>query len=161
LWYLWAPSTNSSQTFSVANGGSCTGAGCGYFAIMVAAFSGGLGSGSYDVYNGANGSSGTLATGSVTASVNNELYIAAAGFDAGSVSGIDSSFTITDTRFYSSGQSEGGSMAYYVQSTAGAINPTWTFSGTSTNSAAIATFKPAAGGVTCTITSMLTGTGGC
>ena len=58
-------------------------------------------------------------------------------------------------------QDDGGSMAYYVQSTAGAINPTWTFSGTNTNSAAIATFKPAAGGVTCTITSMLTGTGGC
>jgi poly(3-hydroxybutyrate) depolymerase len=95
----------------------------------------------------ANGSSGTLATGSVTASVNNELYIAAAGFDQGSAApSIDSSFTITDTRFYVSGQSEGGSMAYYVQSTAGAINPTWTFSGAFTNSAAIATFKPAAGG---------------
>lgn len=87
----------------------------------------------------------TLATGSVTPSENNEIVITSTS-DL-SVSGsksIDSGFTISDQMLYSPGSFFGIGTAYLIQTSAGAVNPTWTY-GTSTETVAeIATFKAAA-----------------
>jgi hypothetical protein len=73
--------------------------------------------------------SATARPGSLTPTHNGELIISFVmdGFANWPVS-INSGFTISDQIAYSSGNFVGGAMAYFVQATAAAINPTWTFS---------------------------------
>ncbi len=120
----------------------------GYPAIEFLAFSsGGAGIIIPEMENGAgNPSASTLATGSITPTVNGSLIVSGlSNTDAGTVS-INAGFTITDQTPYGAGNNFGGAAAYLIQGTAGAVNPTWTMSGSWDVVATIASFKALASG---------------
>lgn len=104
---------------------------------------------SFDVENGANqGSTSSLQTGSVTPSVNNSLVITgvATTSNVAPSSVSTPTMTVINETDVSGGSNWAGATAYYVQTTATAVNPTWAVSGTGNMGAAIAVFKPAGGG---------------
>ena len=69
------------------------------------------------------------------------------GDTADSGRSLDSSFTVAGQKGLVDSVSFGIASGYFVQGTAGALNPTWSWSsGATTGRAAIATFKAAAGG---------------
>lgn len=133
LFYCYAPTVGAGHTFK------WTGTNV-FGTICVAAFSGSASS-PFDQQNGAFGN----VPGSVTPSVDSELVVSAVSFGSPATELVDSSLTITDKINYVSGGAEGGALAYIIQTTAGAVNPTW--SGGSGSASVIATFK-AAGGAT-------------
>lgn len=146
MYYVYAPTVGSGHTFSVTSspGDSC------YPSLEVAAFSGASAS-PFDQQNGTSSiTTGTSRqTGGATPSENNELVIAAMMCGTAgrpSAASIDSSFVITSQQAGVTSQCVGGALAYKIQTSAGAENPQWSWSGSSTNLAAIATFKAAAGG---------------
>lgn len=118
--------------------------------INVMAFSGSLTS-PFDVQNGYATSGGlgetSHATGSVTPSLNYELIVSGLCNNNGTTASINSSFTLVDTA--SSVGTVVNNSAYLVQTTATAVNPTWTFGGNDYAALTIATFKAAlnAGGM--------------
>src|SRR5215472_13389017 len=118
-------------------------------ALLVQAWSG-SGSSPLDQTNFANGLFvSTLQPGSVTPGQNGELIVT--GQCSGSTSGSSSvnlGFTISDSFLQVNGQHVGGALAYLVQGTAAAINPTWTGTGLNFTGATIATFKAAAAAAT-------------
>lgn len=96
----------------------------------------------------------SIQVGSVTPSENNEIVVAALiSSTIGSTYTIDSGMTISDQAPNVSSTAFGIGFAYIIQTTAGAINPTWSFSASDSNASSIdATFKAAAG-----VTSTLAG----
>ncbi len=138
LWYCIPSSVGGSHTFTATGTGSF----CG---ICAAAFSGAKSSSPFDAQNG-NGSNGatSLATGSVTPSEDNEVLVAGVNVNGAGTIAIDLSFTIADSNGYSAGVNFSCAIAYLIQTTAAAKNPTWSQSGASAAMAgAIATFKAA------------------
>lgn len=135
IWYAYNPTVGSGHTFTAS----------GEFPGMcVAAFSGRLTSGDpFDVENGAVEGPSPRQAGSVTPSQDGELLIAGLGGTPSPIS-IDSGFTIAESMNLTGGVNYGCVLAYLEQGTAGALNPSWTFSGS--GAAVIATFKAAAGG---------------
>jgi hypothetical protein len=121
-----------------------TTSGSSYPTIGVLAVSGGAAT--KDQTNSA-GTAGTLTsiqTGSVTPSVNNELLFTAFSVDQffGGTPSIDSSFTFTGTSGIDYIEQTGGqcfplAIAYQIQTTATARNPTWTWTSSATGAAAI------------------------
>lgn len=139
LFYCFGPTVGSGHTFTW-NGTSNFGS------IAVAGFSGAAAS-PFDQQNGAtNKGVTTLQTGSVTPSVANELIITACSFGASGVASINSGFAITDQINYLSGTREGVALAYLIQTTATAENPTWTSGASNDIAAVIETFEAASGG---------------
>lgn len=146
LWYSVPTSVGSAHTFS-SNGSNLVGS------IFVGAFSGVKQTSPADLQAGANGTgASTLATGSITPSENNCLVISALAFNAaGSPITIDSGFTEIGPEIdFGAGDHYGGQMAYKVQTTAAAVNATWTRGvGTVGMAATVASFKAStAGGLT-------------
>lgn len=118
----------------------------GYPSIFMLAFSGAALSGVYDQENGAASNGATsLATGSVTPGEDNEVLVTGigAGSPAATFSGV-TGFTISDQLAFSSGNYMGGALAYQIQTTATARNPSWTLSTSAACAASIATFRVAA-----------------
>lgn len=141
IFYCENPVVGSGHTFTIA-GGTTAASGC------IAAFSGTLTASSYDVESGADtgGSPASAKPGSATPSGANELAIAAVCVTT-TVSGalaVDSGFTITDEVTFSTGVREGCGLAYLIQTTATAENPSFsTFTGAGFDIAvAQAFFKP-------------------
>jgi len=142
IWYCLNPTVGSGHTFSNNPSGT------GYPSIAVAAFSG-AGSSPFDQQNGFSSGDTTALTiqaGSITPGQDNELLIAGVGWTlSAGVNGrtIDGGFTkLVDgdsgAHFY------GIALAYLIQTTAAAANPTWDYSGVGTvfaGSATIASFK--------------------
>lgn len=129
---------------TVGSGHTFTFTGSGvYPSISVMAFSGSDLTAPFDQENGANTAGSSIATGNVTPSTNNQIIVAASGFNQPGVTmSIDSGFTgLVQTT--ASGSVEGNAMAYLIQTTAGSVNPTLTPSSVSSLSAVIATFKTA------------------
>jgi hypothetical protein len=126
----------SGHTFTAENGGSNSSP-----CIVVAAFSGVKTSSPTDQQNGAfsPNQETSLQTGSVTPTEDNELVVAAL-CHTGTGATINSSMTITDDADADLNDAFGGAMAYIVQTTAGAINPTFSFAA-GNPAAVIATFK--------------------
>jgi hypothetical protein len=139
LYWSTPTSVGSSHTFS--NTGTSN-----FSSICVMAFSGAAASTPFDQENGATNSSTTLQPGSITPSQNNEIVVTGFGFNqAGTPVSINSSFTQPTAAIeFSSGAHYGLGMAYIIQTTATAVNPTWTRTNTQTNAARIASFKSAA-----------------
>jgi hypothetical protein len=139
LFYCFGGTVGSGHTFTLSDASIFPG-------MCVAAFSGSVSS-PIDQENGAGSASGsTQAPGSVTPSENNELIIAGLGHDdnsAGAVS-INGGFTAI-TSAWLTGNAEGCGLAYLIQTTATAANPTWdvTNSAAAGIAASIATFKAA------------------
>jgi hypothetical protein len=143
IYYSQGGSVGSGHTFTLAQTAPSQ-----YLVIAVTAWSGSAAS-PYDVESGANtGSGASLATGSVTPTQANELVISAITSSSATAHTINASMTVSDDLPQNSGPTThvGGAMAYIVQTSASAINPTWSFASGSEAAAAIATFKAAAGG---------------
>ncbi len=127
LYFLYSPSVSSSMTFTLP-GTSLFGA------IEVIGFSGTSGTVEESVAEGTAATATTCQTASaLTPSTNNQVIVS--GFYAtndggGATYSIDSGMTITDFDPFVTGTSEGGGVAYKVQTTATAIQPTWTDTGT-------------------------------
>lgn len=141
LFYVASPTVTSSMTFTAGSVGG------NFPVICVAGFSGTAASTPFDVQNGG-GSLGfnPVQPGSITPSVNNELVVSGYGNAASgapNTMSIDSGFTISSQTAGAAGASWGGAIAYLIQTSASAVNPTWsTTSVTASSSQAnIASFK--------------------
>jgi hypothetical protein len=112
--------------------------------FVVAAFSGVIASSPFDVENGTGSSSASsLQPGSIMPSQNNKLVIAAvASGNNGSPFSINGGFTKNEDE-PGAGNTFDVAMAYLIQTSAAAANPTWTASATVDIAAAIASFKSA------------------
>lgn len=138
FFYAQNPTVGSGHTFTATGPGIND-----YPAICIIAFSGTATTSVYDVENGNNGSIGqsTIQPGSVTPSQNGEVVLTGVtSTDTGTVS-INSGFTIADQTPNAVGLNFGGALAYKIQPTAAAVNPTWTLSGSFDVSSSAATFK--------------------
>lgn len=138
LYYCVNPSTSASHTFTTAWNSST------YPSMQVAAFSGVAASGAFDQQSVNSGlSSTTIQPGSITPVANNELVVFAnSSANAGATVSSVSVGTITNNSGGTPGNSVPLCMAYLVQSTATAVNPTFNLSGTAGQLvAAMATFK--------------------
>jgi hypothetical protein len=130
LCYFPNPTVGSGHTFTL--GGTVT-------SLVVAAFSGVKTSSPFDQENGDNVCSANCATFSITPSEDNELVVAGLTHETVGSASIDASMTILDQIPLSGGVNYGGALAYIVQTSAGAISPTWTIA--SADAATIASFK--------------------
>lgn len=140
IYYAKNPTVGSGHTFTATGG---------FPSIAVASFSGADTTSPFDQENGTGsaGSVTSIQTGSVTPTQNNELLIAGLTFDVSNTPSINSSFTITNTTDYSGGNHYGVSMAYKIQTSLSAENPTWSWGAGAFVATAIATFKiPTSGG---------------
>ena len=121
----------------------------GVVAVAITAFAGGATS-SIDDQNEGNGTifSSTIAPGSITPTADNTIVItgATASDDTTDPNSINGGFTIA-AHFANGSSSFGVGIAYLVQTTATAADPTWTLSQSAVHEAAtIGNFKAAAGG---------------
>jgi hypothetical protein len=141
LYYAPNATVGSGHTFTVSGGGIFAG-------FCVAAFSGSKLASPFDVENKNSSTSSSVQTGSVTPSENNELVVVGFAFDPDIASSIaiDSSFVFSDKLAYNAGNSYGAALAYLIQGTAGAVNPTASWTGSANVGAVIATFKASATG---------------
>ena len=132
----YSPITSASHTFTASASGT-------YPSIAISAWSGVLSSG-LDKQSGAgSNSASSIQPGSITPTVNKELLICVFGSNNAATSSqtINSPFTSLDA-FGPQPNALGVGMAYYIQPTAGAINPTWSFGGNSLLISSIFSFKP-------------------
>ena len=141
FFYAKAASVGTGHTFTVS-GTSI------YPSIQVRAFAGAA-TNPFDAESGATNSGSSLATGSTTPSQPGALVVSALCTDSSATVSVAPTMTVTQNPF-GSGVAFGGALGYVVQTTAAAINPTWTIPGGATNAAAVASFlataaAPAAG----------------
>lgn len=134
IWYVANPTVGTGHTFTF------TTAGVGL--IMAAAFLGVAVTSPYDVENGTTGSAQTLQPGSITPGENDEVLITCSMGDAsGNVPTVGSGYTIIESNALVGGVNPQGGMAYLIQTSAAASNPTWDGVSSNIYSAAIASFK--------------------
>ncbi len=136
----YAPTTNAAHTFTSTGSTIAE-------ALLAVGFTGALTSATpLDQTNGSAGGGAGVSrqAGSITPGEDNEVTIAVLTWDA-TITGlsINSGFTILDTVDYAPGVTFGCSIAYLIQSTAGAVNPTWSWTNSATTAAVIASFKAA------------------
>lgn len=139
MYYTDNPITSASQTFTVT-----VGAPSSFPSIEVETFSG-TNPPSFDVQNGAQGAAATTQQpGSITPSLNGEVVVTGIEDNVATAfpMSINGGYTITDQETASGGNNVGGAMAYLIQTSAAATNPTWTLSGVaSAANLNIASFK--------------------
>jgi hypothetical protein len=128
-WYCLSPTTSATHTFTVT--GTAT-----YCVINVHSFSGVA---SFHSEAGSNGTGSTAQAGSVTPSANGAVIIASINGDSTTSFAIDSGFSEQGS-VYGGGNNIAGAAAYLIQATAGAVNPTWTLSGSMGWAAAISVY---------------------
>lgn len=147
-WRCEGPTVGSSHTVTISGTGS-------FSIVEAAAWSGTATSGDLDQQNAAgSGSNGNvLATGSVTPTQDNELIVAGVLFNQlGQTVSIDSGYTLLDQQGPVNSVSFGIGIAYKIQTSAAATNPTWTATGAADGMVVtIATFKVAAAGGSTTL----------
>lgn len=134
LIYALAPTVGSSQTFTC----SLTSL---FGVFQVAAFSNVTSADQNDIGFAGGGNTGTIGT-PITPANNNGLVISCCSVNDVSLPTIDSGFTITDQAETLGGNYVGGGLAYLVQTTASAVDPTWTWTSSSSWSVILATFNP-------------------
>jgi hypothetical protein len=137
LCYKQNATVSATHTFSATGTGS-------YASIAVQAWSGGRTLNTVDVQNGSNTAGATsLATGTITPSEANTLVVTVVNnwTDTGTSRTIGDSYTITNQVGYSLSQHFPIALAWKVQTTAVATNPTWSWSGSQPANAAIASFR--------------------
>jgi hypothetical protein len=138
LYYCLNPTTSATHTFTAAAANAFAG-------ISVQAWSGA------DSYNSQQSGTGTAAgtslqPGSITPSADGCLIISGFGYGGTSTISINSGFNITNQLPLDSGNAYGTAIAYLDQTTAAAVNPTWSWTGSTSANAVMAVFAPAAGG---------------
>lgn len=134
LYYILNPTVGAGHTFTVA--------GPSFRTIAVMAFSGIDTTAPLDKSNQAFANSGTSGSaGSITPAANGELIVAGIGLGNSSAWSIDSGFTNVISTDFGSGAWFATQFAYFVQPTAAAINPTWSWTTSTYNEAVIGSFK--------------------
>lgn len=139
LWDCVNPTVGTGHTFTLNNNN--------YSTVFVAAWSGVDTGAGYDTSNQNTGTGSSIQTGSITPANANSLVIAGYGSETttSATATIDSGFTILDQLAPVPGTTEGGGLAYLIQTSAAAVNPTWTLaSGSSALSGMIAAYKASA-----------------
>jgi len=134
IFYVISPTTSASHTFTTQSNG--------YPSLCVQAWGSFTGI-SLDVYNGATAAQ----PGSITPNHNGELVVTAmTSYSAtASTASVDSGFTISDQEPGVEGVDVGAAFAYLVQTTATAIDPTWSDTG-SIKASTIAAFTGTSSG---------------
>ncbi len=137
LFWCTPTTVGSGHTFTVTAGAAL------YGGLTAMAFSGAAASSPFDVQNGGTGT-GTTSTGSVTPTENGSLLVY--GLNIGQVGDYSSVSIGTTLHSWAHVGSVrfGSAAAYYVQSTAAAINPSFTISTSVGGAARIAAFKAGA-----------------
>lgn len=138
LFYVTNPTVGSGHTFTYSAAGI-------YATMFVLAFSGTLTASVFEAETGATTSGFVaLAPGSITTAGNGRVLVSVVGSNgaSGMPWTVDAGFTIHSQNSYAGGVNEGGGIAYYIQGTAAAINPTWSVS--ASPAAAMASFVPVA-----------------
>lgn len=151
IFYAVNPAVGSGHTFT---------ANANFIAFAALAYSGVTTTSPFDVENSALSSTSPFQTGSVTPSVDNELIITTLG-GRDVTNSINSGFTIRESLILSPGTNFSMTVADLIQTSASAVNPTWTYTLSGDAQACIATFKAAATGsvVSATGTGVATGVG--
>lgn len=140
IFYSRPTSVGSGHTVTV----TCSG---GSPSIDVMAWSGSTASPLDQTNKADGGGNTTLQAGSITPTVDGCLIVAGCGReDTTGAMTINLSYTIADQQVQANSQHRGSAIAYLVQGTAAASNPTWTDTAAGIDGATIAAFKPAAGG---------------
>lgn len=140
IFYCKAPTVGTGHTFTVSGTSA-------YASMEVSAWSGTDQTANADGDNGGSNSGTTVQPGSLLPSQNGSLIIFAGNLSgAGTISGVDSGFTLLDQSPLVGGSADGSFLAYKIQSTAASVNPTASASGSMPMSAAITSFKAASGG---------------
>jgi hypothetical protein len=144
LFFSHNPMVGSGHTFTATTATVPAGT------ITVQAWSGSVVGMVTDQNSAANtGGATSLQPGSITPSQNNSLVVASFGgldMDAGDTQSIDGGFALSDQNTFVGGNHYAGAMAYLVQGSAAAINPTWSWTNTSSAAALITDFVPGGGG---------------
>ena len=126
-----SPTTSATHTFTYS-GPNAPG-------IGVAAF-GGVSSPALDQTNNGETTGTSIPAGSITPAQNNELIITSLGFGAVETLTLPTGFATAGEAAYESGVSHGSALAYQVQTTATAVNPTWGLSASSQAGATVLSF---------------------
>ena len=136
LYWCKPTSVGSGHTFTAAQAGS-------FPVVSMSAFSGAATS-PYDQESGTAVATGSTSyqPGSITPSENNCVLVTGVA-TAGTSHSVNSSFNATATDNLASNHI-GGGIAYKIQTTAGAENPTWSWTTSTNRAAAMASFKASA-----------------
>lgn len=151
-WWKASPTTNAAHTFTY-NGTAAFGT------ICAVAFAGTATASPRDQISAGGGTAGagvlTQQGGSVTPSEANEVVVSVAGL-GDTVTAIDGSFTPNPpTHSAAGGNGPGSGLAYLIQTSAAAANPTWTNTNADDMAVLNITFKSAGGGGGATVTPKL------
>ncbi len=139
IYYVVSPATSATHTVTLA-------ALAGQPSVQCIAWTGTKLASPFDVQNGATtNTASSLATGSVTPSENNEIVVTGLTCTTCTAEMIDSGFTIQATSAWVSGKGLEGAIGYIIQTTAGAVNPTWSWTTANRANDVVATFKSGAG----------------
>lgn len=142
LYYAKNATVGAGHTFTTSGANS-------FSPVAVLALAGGDLTAPFDVENGTHVLSTTIQPGSITPGSNNEIVICGYGGDdtGTAVHSIDSGFTKVEDIAFVGGNSFSIALGYIIQTTAGAVNPTWSGPGSNfTIASGIASFKAATGG---------------
>lgn len=136
LSYAANPSVGTGHTFSVA--------GTSIFpTIMAVALSGTATVSPFDVAGAGGGTSGTsVAPGTLTPGANNEIVVAFLEYDVSDTPTVSGGFTILSTHIGGTFGAQAAQLAYLIQTTATAANPTFSWTASSQCNAVSAAFKP-------------------
>jgi hypothetical protein len=155
-WNILSEQTNSinpscviyyaAATGKTGSGHTFTATGSSIFSVLtVMAFSGAKVSAPIDVQAGTGGAGfvNTAAPGSITPTEDNELIISGFAWNAAmTITSVTGATAFFQTNF-TGGTNYGGGGAYVIQTTAGAINMAWNFSGSVAGNIVTASFKAA------------------
>lgn len=141
VWKCIPTSVGTGHTFTAPDNG---GLNPPFGTMFIQPFSGALQTTPEDQINGANNFASTIQPGSITPSENDCIILSVFGINAAGLPiSIGSGFTKTQDQEFSSGNYYGGAVAYLIQTTAAAINPTWTRTNTNGNACMQVSFKSA------------------
>lgn len=120
MFYATTGLVGTGHTFSLTGVGT-------FPSVYVEAFSGT--SPSFDQESGAGGAGAPVQPGSLTPPQNDSLFVCGLADAGGATDTINSSFITTNGLDVSGGNFFGGALAYLIQGTAAAVNPTWSTGG--------------------------------
>ena len=134
LYYVANPTVGSGHTFTFSGSS-------GFSSVAVAAFNTVVAASPYDVENGAGSASATSQQpGSITPTSSNELIVSGLEYVGSSAATIGSGMAVTDAQ--NGGANFSVALAWKAQTSAAAINPTWSTNNAADRvTAAIASFK--------------------
>lgn len=135
IFFCFSPTVGSGHTFTSTLTGS-------FSSVFVGSFSGVVTS-PVDQQSafGALVAVSTIQPGSITPSSNNYLVITSNSNSSGFSSSVNLGFTLIGSQIFTGGTAFGGGLAYLIQTTATAENPTWTLGGPANAVANIVSFK--------------------